>query len=374
MSGGSTNPMCLTHRKSWEHATELYTPRRPILAFGELMLLAAAMLAMTAQTCGAASPVRVVVPIQQSLLRDGTVRYSIPIRIGHSVPMQAMLDTGSTGIHVLSSALAAGDYSPTGMSSHYGYGSGVTMDGFVAGATVTIGDATTTEPIPIQVVQSLGCAPRLPHCPASRVRFSQYGFGGDGIASAGFKAIVGLSLWTRRPLGRTINPLSEVGDHQWIIELPEPGRHSGTLIINPDGQDLTGFTIFDQLTDLPGLQMKAIAGCLLNETTQRDFCGPMFFDTGAVPIIVWTSRVSPRRWGTGMQGDLRLLSGTDDRTGQGALSHEFTSVPERPQTTVLMLPQRGPRPVLISVGLEAFSAWSVFYDIDTPRMGVKPRD
>jgi hypothetical protein len=44
---------------------------------------------------------RIEVPIKQTMLTDGTIRYSVLVKIGNASPIDAELDTGSTGISTM---------------------------------------------------------------------------------------------------------------------------------------------------------------------------------------------------------------------------------------------------------------------------------
>jgi hypothetical protein len=44
---------------------------------------------------------RIEVPIRQTLLTNGVIGYSVPVKIGNASPANALLDTGSTGLRVL---------------------------------------------------------------------------------------------------------------------------------------------------------------------------------------------------------------------------------------------------------------------------------
>lgn len=317
---------------------------------------------------GDSSSARLEVPITRTVLSNGEARYSIPLRIGDSPPINAMLDTGSIGLRVLSRAIPGLAAAPASAHSQYGYGSGVRITGAIVAKMVTIGSATTDDAVPIQVVQRVDCFERQPNCPASRVSQAEYGFGGDGLPQEGFDAIIGIALWPEPAHDGPVNPLAHLGARRWIVELPLPNAdpNSGRLILNPTGDDLRNFTLFDQLTALPGFQTEAIAGCLVNESVGRQFCGPIFFDTGSTPVHVYTSQVSPRNWTPGMRGHFSL-------EGMPTTTADFAVRPGLIASYVSVSPQVGPRPVLISVGPLAFFKWAVLYDSTREMIGLRPR-
>jgi hypothetical protein len=110
---------------------------------------------------------------------------------GSSSPIEAMLDTGSTGLRILPGALSPANYVIMSRANEYGYGSGVKLTGRIANASVDIGGAVTDEPIPIQIIQTVGCFENKPRCPASRVAQTAYGLGGDGLPNEGFRPSLG---------------------------------------------------------------------------------------------------------------------------------------------------------------------------------------
>jgi hypothetical protein len=231
---------------------------------------------------------RTVVPISQHRLLNGDVRFTVPVRIGNGRVIEAMLDTGSFGLRVMSRALASSQYEPTGIVRSYGYGNGVVLRGPLARATVAIGNATSRGPINIQVVQSVGCRPSRPRCPASRVSAEDYGIGGDGLPHAGYDAIVGVSMRFSRAPGAATNPLVALGDERWIVVLPKPGTSkSGELIVNPTPSDIAGFNRVS-LRRLPGgesgfgqVMDSRIPNCPERPLEQQARCQTMALDSGA---------------------------------------------------------------------------------------------
>ncbi len=110
------------------------------------------------------------IPVREVRLRDGTARFTIPVRIG-SRTVEAGLDTGSVGLRVLARALSSSDTQTSGTAENYAYGSGARLIGVQAQARVSIGQ--TSGALTIQLVNSIGCVPKKPNCPASRVPFEK---------------------------------------------------------------------------------------------------------------------------------------------------------------------------------------------------------
>ncbi len=313
---------------------------------------------------------RVEIQIKQNILSNGDVRYSIPVRIGNAAPVETMLDTGSTGLRILPGAISPDNYVLTDHSNDYGYGSGVTMSGTVGKATVGVGGDSTNESIPIQIVQKIGCSKDKPACPASRVALSAYGFGGDGLPGEGFKAIIGVALPPSRQQGEVVNPFGHMGSGAWIIVLPRPGRiDPGKLIINPDQNDLAGFTLFKDLIPLPRFKTQSIAGCLHNQTANKEFCGPIMFDTGANLTTVWTSLAPPRNWPDGMRGAFIFGDHADLKAGA-----EFVVDHATPGSKVNIKPPLGPLPTVINAGILPYFRYEVYYNVEKNEIGLKQRE
>ena len=235
---------------------------------------------------------RVEVPIRQTVLSDGNIRYSVPVSVGSGAPFDAMLDTGSFGLRVLSAAVSPDQYEATDLQRAYPYGGGARLRGIIARAVVKVGDASTGQPIPIQVVQSVDCTEERPRCAASKMSAEDYRIGGDGLAGQGFGAILGASLRTAPAEMGANNPLSAMAD-SWIVLLPPPGDPSpGRLILNPAADDLTGFRMFSlsQQPDHggePGWIDTKLPGCLVDDRSKQRLCAPVMLDSGAPGIVAF---------------------------------------------------------------------------------------
>ena len=224
---------------------------------------------------------RIEVPIKQTVLTDGNIRYSIPIAVAGSRPLDIMLDTGSTGLRMLPGAFPDSAYTLTNQPSVYGYGSGVRLNGVVATVPVSLGGIAAPVSIPAQLVQKVDCFPGKPQCPASRLSQADYGIGGDGLPRQGFRGIIGVAT-ARGPVD---NPLIVIGAQTWIVLLPRPGETApGKLIISPDPGELAGY-VRVAITGEGGMH-DDIHGCLELEKTQKMICGSMLLDTGAPGIHI----------------------------------------------------------------------------------------
>jgi hypothetical protein len=317
---------------------------------------------------------RIVVPISQTFLPDGDIRYSVPIRVGNSQPVAALLDTGSTGLRVLPGAVPADTYTDTGFSALYAYGSGDALSGTIATAPLTIGEAVTDSAVLLEAVSSVGCVIGTPHCGAGKLALQDYGIGGDGMAGQGFAAILGISLIPATGAGYTDNPLMHIGAKRWIIELPEPGSTApGALILNPDDAELRNYQLF-HLAALPGGAagqdsgwLDSVPVCLRNLSTTESICGPAILDTGTPGIIAYTNGgAAGPLWSPG--DNLALDFST---AGSGVLTTSFAA-DRYPGSGVLRQPQAGGTALV--AGILPFFAYSVLYDAGNGMIGLKPRE
>ena len=320
---------------------------------------------------------RVDVPIQQTVLPNGDMRYSVPVTIGGGPPVEAALDTGSFGLRVLASALSPSQYEATEESRNYPFSGGARLRGVLAKATIGVGGATTAAPILFQLVNGVDCVERQPRCPASRVSKADYRIAGDGIAGQGFPAIVGVSM--RRATGvqySADNPLGTIGDGRWIVILPLPGSTApGHLIINPTADDTAGFTSIhlDPLSAggdqgaASGWRDGALPGCLVNEASKERLCGLTMLDSGAQGFFSHSSDVTkPTTWRAGTPARFELKLGSETMTIPFSVGQGW---PAR----VHVLPERGSGEARLSAGALPFFSYAVLYDAKAGTMGFKAR-
>jgi len=316
---------------------------------------------------------RVVVPISQTLLPNGDIRYSVPVRVGDSVTVPALLDTGSTGLRVMQGAIFSTSYQDTGFQSLYEFGGGDRLTGTIGEAVVSVGGVPTEAAVPFEVVNQASCADFRPVCSASMVSAQDYGIGGDGIAGQGFQAILGVSLTVQNGASYTANPLTHIGARRWIIELPEPGQSGpGSLILNPDDSELQGFQMF-QLGVVPSAGagydsgwVDALPGCLNDATNGQDFCAPAILDTGSPGIIadMVGGQTAP------------LWDRNDNVTMSFSAGNQTMSLPfvadRNPGTGLLQEPAQGNATRLLD-GFLPFFYFDVLYDAANGQMGLRAR-
>jgi hypothetical protein len=341
----------------------------PVRLSGRVVGRALAIL-MAAGPAATLADERIEIPIKQTTLSDGQIRYSIPVVVGGAAVTEAMLDTGSSGLRVLQGAVPESAYSVSDQSSVYRYTSGVRLNGVIAKAVVAIGGAPSDAPIPIQIVRSVDCASEAPRCPASRVSAEDYRIGGDGLPRQGFRAIIGVNMGK----ADAVNPLTRIGTHSWIILLPRPGdRNPGTMVLNPDSKDRSGYALFhtdEVLSRLPaaGGFHDAIPGCLVGEQDHKRICGPTLLDTGAPGLQLSSS--NPSDLSGSRPGNHMDIAFKDD---QGAeLNVKFTADADRPSKITSELRPNQPR-TRISAGSLPYFGFSVLYDGEQSVVGLKAR-
>ena len=295
------------------------------------------------------------VEIRETTLRDGTVRYSIPVQMG-SQTVQAALDTGSVGLRVLSRALQPANFRATNRPLRYGYGSGVRLTGVEAQTEAGLGSAKAT--LNFQLVNGIQCAEDHPHCPASRVSFEQYGLMGDGIPGGGFPAIIGIKPETKG-IG---NPLRALGIQRWSVTLPAGGE-AGRLNLNPP--EVSGFVVLPFAEGLPD----AVRGCLQNDATHKSICGVITLDTGAPGILVSSPDPLPERWRAEIPASLLF----QDAGGQTHAVENFRTDNRAHRSRVRFEQKPEQKFTIIHAGVSPYLCFAVLYEPDANTIGLKPR-
>jgi hypothetical protein len=331
------------------------------LMASSLVMAGAATYAQNASASATTAPpdrLRVVLPIRQTVLKDGVIRYSVPVTIDGVGPIDTMLDTGSKGLRVLSSALV---HQHEGAPATYSYGSGVKVTGQMAPLALGLGDVHGNAQV--QIITGVGCVEKHPRCPASRIDYASFRLGGEGVVEQGFEALLGISVTAA---GRQAdNPLSALGVDAWIVELPRPGDSApGKLILNPTADEQRAYAHF------PVNERGQIDGCLKNRTSNEQICKPILLDTGETGVIAAIPDVSrPQPWAEGTPALLSFAAGAADTP----LTFEFNSQAPRAPGFVVVVPQGdAPFPHIFAGALPYFS-FSVLYRRDESWIGLAKR-
>jgi hypothetical protein len=296
------------------------------------------------------------VPISQTVMQDGTIRYSIWVKVGNRT-VEAMLDTGSTGLRVLP-PVVPGDL--TGLPTEAEYPDGVKLEGLRIPLNVEIG--SLSGPMQVGVVDKPECETTETNCPVPK-HGDTFLIGSDGRTGHGYSAIIGIGFSERSP--DIPNPLEALGASQWIVELPLPNDPSSTglLILKPDAAARSGFKM------APSVKGGDFFGCLQTKKPEQMICGPVVLDTGAPEIVAYSQDAQTSEfWPPGRAASFRFRSGQTlsfDTGGKGEMS----------QVTVLTAKNRsGYGDAFISAGLFPFYFYDVLYDAAAHKVGLKERD
>ena len=305
------------------------------------------------EACG--GPQRAEIPIHQAVMSTGNARYSIPIAVGGTT-VEAMLDTGSSGLYVLPGVLAPADAKLGDSSFRQSYNSGVELRGSNAKATLTIGGVAGSAEFGL--IQSIDCTDKRPDCAASKAPLGDYRIG--DTSKLGYEAIFGINFRH----SDVDNPLVAIGVESWIVVLPKPGDTApGTLILNPNAQDRAGYVLFHV-----DKQLGRLPGCLIKGDDK--ICGGIVLDSGAPGVgVVASDKPESFPWPDGAQVTLALKPDSGDAIG---LEFNIHRAPGSPSALRGEPQPRVPQP-FIRAGTLPYFAYCVFYDASTDTIGLKPR-
>lgn len=312
---------------------------------------------------------RIEIPIKQTPVNTGDIRYSIPVQVGGEV-IVALFDTGSTGLRVLSGVVPPSSYSATQQQAVYDYASGNYLLGVIAHANIRLGSSPSTAAVPFQLVQKIQCTSGAPKCPASQSSPQDPNYG--LVANDGFRAIIGASMPSPHLSIATPNPLIQFGD-AWIVSLPLPGdATAGSLIMNPSADERSGFTLFPagQGANVGAGRDNPIPGCFTNNGNRNTFCGPIIIDTGRSGVTIITVAQDYAHWLPGINGTIAF----NEPNGQ-QIAAQFTVLANFSPTLV----QRGPYPELGQppprelAGVLPYLKFYVLYDYKNGVIGLKAR-
>jgi hypothetical protein len=318
------------------------------------MRLRLALLSLLLAQSATAFGQRVELPIREVDLSDGMRRYAVTLDIDGR-PIEAALDTGSSGLRVLAPRLSDSAQAAKGHSSSYGYESGAEFKGQDIKLPIAMGAISANAEL--MRVDAIGCRREKPNCPMGGADLKNFGIMGDMLPGQGFAAIIGTAV-NSNDIG---NPLVELGVKRWIVDLPRQPGETGKLILNPDDADVATFKRF--AIDDRGM----FSGCLIAaaKPSQR-ICAPAIFDSGA-PGIHIIGGESPRsqQWPRGT--DVLLALGD-----QHSAASIGVTLGRREQAAGFFI-EPGPPKQHLAFGIAPYLAWSVLYDASRHEIGVAPR-
>jgi hypothetical protein len=292
---------------------------------------------------------RVELPVRQVINKGGVRRFAVTVVI-NGQPIEAGLDTGSTGLRVLAPALPGGA-GLSGPSSRYGFNAGVTFTGEAVKVAVGFGTLPAA-PVRVQRIDKLDCNARLRDCATFNGDPAGFGIMGDGVAGQGFPAILGIGMRD----DAVANPLVQAGVTRWIVDLPRAPGAAGRLVLNPSDGEVARYKRFRFIAGT-----NLVAGCITSAATR--LCAPAAIDSGAVGINVQG----------GKDGDI-LPQGTPaaivlgDRDGTVSLP---VTIGRRDQASAMRLkPARADGKLTLSFGIAPYLRWSILYDARAHTIGV----
>jgi hypothetical protein len=295
---------------------------------------------------------RAEVPIHEVDLPDGMRRFTIQIEIDGK-PLEASLDTGSTGLRVLAPALSDAAQTAKGSSTSYGYESGAEFRGHILKRPLALGGAAA--PVELMRVEAIGCRKLMPDCRMKDADVRTFRIGGDMLPGQGFQAIFGIDF-KRIDID---NPLIGLGVARWIVDLPRSPSEVGKLILDPDDGEAAAYKLYH--VDERGM----FAGCIFKADEQsRRICAPTLFDSGAPGIHVVGGK-PPERWSRGTD----VLLAVGDRDATSAIKVTLGRYDQAARFFV----EPGPPEQHLSFGLAPYLAWSVLYDPRDKEIGLSPR-
>lgn len=290
-------------------------------------------------------------------LSDGTIRYWIPVKIGNT-DVQALLDTGTTGLRVLPDIVSSADLME-GSRDRIFVGSSTEFVGNVSEGTIAVGGFSALSPF--QLIKDVKCQPGELSCPATQVPFDKYGLGADGLPGEGFHALIGMNMGS----SDVANPLVAIGAKRWIVELPRPGDSTqGKLVLNPRDDEIMDYVHIPLLWrfrhDEP--LHDALSGCLQKSGSSRKACGTVTFDTGYPAMDVYGEHDV---WPENTKAELTISDGTEPRAAMS-----FNAGRKEQASQVFFDIRRGPT---IFAGAVPYFAFDVLYDPGENEIGLKPR-
>jgi len=250
---------------------------------GDASPLGASSDAGDAATDAATGPVAIPMAVTQTS-SDGATRFAVFVTIGDAGPIPVQLDTGSSGLRIEEGAVpdsAFASISTTAVT--YSYHSGLEITGVVATATVSMGPLSTPQPIPVMLIEQLGCGSTDPNCGAAGQTPATYDLFGP------YKAILGVGM--RNGDGQIGNPIAQlVGEPAYIVEAPDLGGDAGTLLVAPTAEQVASFVTYQLPAESGGEPLAngvaafddryGLPTCLDDTTSGVDYCVPAELDTG----------------------------------------------------------------------------------------------
>lgn len=154
--------------------------------------------------------------------------------------MPVLLDTGSTGLHIVSSALGNSQLNVTTTNSTESYADGTQYTGVLASAPVNFGSSggvATSGPISFQSITSVGCVSSKPECPAAG--------GASELIQRGLYGTMGVSLSPSAGVNAPLySPLLQIPGGSTGFSIAYQSTAAGTITVGAEtGRSLGGVTL-----------------------------------------------------------------------------------------------------------------------------------
>ncbi len=310
------------------------------------------------QTGAVSVPIRVV-----DYPGGGGKLLTVTVSIHGSAPVDLLLDTGSSGLRVLASALGGADVGATStpMSADFG---GIVLQGRKASAPLRLGDTTTSGPVDFQLIDDVTCAAGDPSCDPSAA--------GAFFSDMGTAGILGVGLRTDpsgiySPLAQLDAPLSD----GFTVRTGGLGSSAGELVLGQ--RDLPGATPIALMQTgtlpnaVPAWADDGISICYQVASTPTDPpCTASVFDTGSNLDVLY----APGLPAGDVDADGFLASGVRFEATEGSAFHlDFTvGTPVTFSLDGVLVEQDDPFTIL---GVEVFLRYDVAFDLVDGRIALR---
>jgi hypothetical protein len=247
----------------------------------------------------AAPPAETVTVHLPVLARDpsgNTLGLGLSVSVAGGQEKALLLDTGSTGVRIFSSAVGATDLVRTGKPEVVRFADGTVFEGEIARAPVAISPGVTTGPIDIHLVEKVYCEFTHPNCAVSKLGQAYY-------TQLGYFGIVGVRLkfeHQKSVLSSLFAQLPGNLSSGFIIKLGKPGSTQGDLILGLNTENTSSFRFaqlpLDPVQDSDPEATKSwidtgLEACYtFSAPPIKDLCYPTIFDTGATAAFITYNR------------------------------------------------------------------------------------
>jgi predicted aspartyl protease len=291
----------------------------------------------------------------------------IPVRIGPpgSATAQLILDTGSSGIRILASALDPSVYQRTGTMLTETFDNGMVFDGEQATAIVAVGDAATPLAIDIEVVDSVSCAPSTPDCVAAAGASALTDVGTMGSFGVGLRGYSGSTLFS------AIAQLP-TAQQSYAIHLDSSGT-TGSLAIGLGSDELASYQFVALTPDPSGPHPNTVPAwndlgvpvcfAVAAAPVTQPCSAETLFDSGTTEVVLMDGGIVS----TEIDGAGYLTAGT---AFDASVMSVFDWATTATQGEIYVAPSSSPSFDRI-LGMPFFAAFDLAFDIQAGRIGIR---